>query len=111
MTDFEQAFLEKLERQTTAIEDIAIVLKVYALQPTDAECLEKLVDTGFIMTNPRVKGRTAYLVQKAHNVLDVFDELAKITGSGLRARAIMFQNMVGVETTLNKHRPKKNLKT
>jgi hypothetical protein len=51
------------------------------------------------------------LVKKAHNVLEVFDELAKMTGSEKRARAIMFQNMGGVKSTLDRHRPKRALKT
>jgi hypothetical protein len=77
----------------------------------DAECLQRLDDTGFIMINPRIKDRTVYLIKKAHTVLDVFDELVKMTGSEKRARAIMFQNMGGVKSTLDRHRPKKSLKT
>jgi predicted transcriptional regulator len=78
---------------------------------TDEECIKKLKDTGFIVQNTRVKDRTVYIVRKGHTVLDVFDELEKITGSGLRARAIMIQNMTGVEATLNTHRPKHSLRT
>jgi hypothetical protein len=78
---------------------------------TDAECIQRLIDTGFIMINPRTKDRTVYLVKKVHNVLEVFDEFAKMTGSEKRARAIMFQNMSGVKSTLDRHRPKRSLKT
>jgi hypothetical protein len=78
---------------------------------TDAECLQRLVDTGYIMINPRITDRMVYLIKRGHTVLDVFDELAKMTGSETRARAIMFQNMSGVKSTLDRHRPKKSLKT
>jgi hypothetical protein len=78
---------------------------------TDTECLQRLSDTGYIMINPHIKDRVAYLIKKSHNTLDTFDELAKTTGSELRARSIMFQNMTGVQGTLNKHRPKHTLKT
>jgi hypothetical protein len=78
---------------------------------TDADCLKKLEDTGFIMINPHFEDRTVYLVKKGHSALDVFDELTKMTGSELRARSIMLQNMTGVESTLNTHRPKHTLKT
>ena len=77
---------------------------------TDGECIQKLDDTGYITINQRVKNKTAYVVKKGHSVLDVFDELAKITGSERRARAIMLQNMSRVETSLSKHRPKRTLK-
>jgi hypothetical protein len=78
---------------------------------TDEDCLKKLVDTGFIMINPRIKDEVVYITKKGHSVLDVFDELVKMTGSELRARAIMIQNMTKVEGTLNNHRPKHSLKT
>jgi hypothetical protein len=69
------------------------------------------VDTGFLMINPHVKDKTNYLIKQGHAVLDTFDELAKITGSELRARNIMIQNMAKVTATLNTHRPKHSLKT
>jgi hypothetical protein len=78
---------------------------------TDEEYLKRLVDTGFIMINSYIKDKIVYMVKRGHTVLDVFDELAKITGSELRARAVMLQNMTGVESTLNTHRPKHSLKT
>jgi SPX domain protein involved in polyphosphate accumulation len=77
---------------------------------TDAECFQRLDSTGFIKINLRIKDRTVYLVEKPHTVLDVFDELAKMTGSESRARAIMFQNMSGVKSTMDRYRPKKSLK-
>jgi hypothetical protein len=78
---------------------------------TDADCIKNLVDTGFIMQNTRITEKTVYIVKKGYSVLDVFDRFAKITGSERRARAIMFQNMSGVKSTLDRHRPKKLLKT
>jgi hypothetical protein len=79
------------------------------------EYLKKMVDTGFIMLNTYLKDRDysrneKYIVKTAYTVLDVFDELAKMTGSEKRARAIMLQNMSGVKTSLDKHRPKHSLK-
>jgi hypothetical protein len=32
---------------------------------TDAECIQRLLDTGFIMINPHIKDRTVYLIKKA----------------------------------------------
>jgi hypothetical protein len=78
---------------------------------TDDNCLKRLVDTGFIMINTRIQDKTTYMVKKCHTVLDVFDELARMTGSEKRARAIMFQNMSRVKSTLDRHRPKHSLKT
>jgi hypothetical protein len=63
------------------------------------------------MINPRLNDKTVYLVKKAHTVLEVFDELVKMTGSEKRSRAIMFQNMNGVKSTMDRHRPKRSLKT
>jgi hypothetical protein len=78
---------------------------------TDAEYLQILSETGYITINQRIKDRTVYLIKKGHSALDTFDELARLTGSGLRARNIMIQNMTGVEGTLNNHRPKHTLRT
>jgi hypothetical protein len=117
MTDFEQACLDKLDKLDRILERINVALEAYAQQPerrtaylTDEECLKKLEDTGFIMINPRIKDKVSYLIKKGHNVLDTFGELAKMTGSELRARAIMIQNMTKVEGTLNNNRPKHSLK-
>jgi len=101
---------EKKELAKVMADEIAEILQNKTAILTDLECLKRLVDTGFIMQNERVKGSTKYIVKKGYAILDVFDELSKITGSEMRARAIMMQNMTKVESTLNKHRPKKSLK-
>jgi hypothetical protein len=116
-------YLEKNSPENKMIEifeRIEKCLQTLATQPperkaadnlTDEDCIKRLADTGFIMMNPRIKDKTIYLIKKGHNALDTFDELAKITGSERRARNIMIQNMTGIATTLNTHRPKHSLKT
>jgi hypothetical protein len=48
--------------------------------------------TGYIRQNPRIKDKKVFLKEKAHTVLEIFDEFAKMTGSEKRARAIMYRN-------------------
>ncbi|MDR1785206.1 MAG: hypothetical protein LBR23_01890 [Spirochaetaceae bacterium] len=77
----------------------------------DADILKRLVDTGFIEQNQRITRKTVYVPRKPVTALGVFDEIAKITGSEIRARNLMRQNMSGVVITLDRHRPKKNYTT
>jgi hypothetical protein len=92
------------------IEDAERILKETAPALTDAECLQRLLDTGYIMKNERIQNKTVYLIKKGHNVLDTFDELARMTGDKLRARNIMIQNIPKAENSLNVHKPKHSLK-
>jgi hypothetical protein len=122
MKEFEilNELLSKEREKNSLLTEINETLKAIAAQMserktadylTDEYCIQRMVDTGFIMINPRVNGRTVYVVKKGYSVLEVFDELAKVTGSKRRARAIMIQNMTGVESTLNTHRKKHTLET
>jgi hypothetical protein len=120
MTDFEQAVLDKLERIATALEAYALQEKRTDMQTpeqeavpalTDEECLQRAEETGFIEINTRITHKVCYMVKAHHTVLEVFDLFAKMTGSEKRARALMFQRMSGVKSTLDRYRQKKSLKT
>jgi hypothetical protein len=108
--DREENRTEALEKATPPETAPSTLTQEYL---TDEYCLKRLVDTGFIIINKYSKhkdGGDKYIEKLPYSALDVFDELEKFTGSGLRARSIMMQYMQQTTNSLNKYRPKHKLK-
>jgi hypothetical protein len=70
---------------------------------TDADCIQKLVDTSFIIKNTNIKTKTIYEKTRAVTVPKIYNELLKMTNDGERAKRIMLNNISGVEAGLKQH--------
>ena len=71
---------------------------------TDVEIINLLEP--YIEINKTIKDKTIYAKKRGTTLVAIFDKIKDITGSYERARLFMKQNMSGVETSLNKNRPR-----
>jgi hypothetical protein len=80
---------------------------------TDAECIQRLADTGFIKQNLNIKNKKVYAKARTVTVPRIYQELVSLTGDSDRAKRIMKNNISGVEAALNTYlsRITKNDKT
>jgi hypothetical protein len=71
---------------------------------TDADCIKRLEDTGFITQNTNIKNKTVYSKTRAASAPKIYRELLKMIDSdGERAKRIMINNISGVEAGLKQH--------
>jgi ketol-acid reductoisomerase len=70
---------------------------------TDAECIQRLVDTGFIVQNKNIRDKTIYAKTRTANAPKIYKELLKMIDDGERAKRIMLNNISGVEAGLKEY--------
>ena len=70
---------------------------------TDANCIKRLVDTGFITQNINIKNKEVYSKTRAASVPKIYTELLEMTKDGERAARIMRNNISGVEAGLKQY--------
>jgi hypothetical protein len=70
---------------------------------TDADCLKRLVDTGFIVKNENIRDKTFYAKTRTATVPKIYKELLKMTNDSERTNRIMLNNISGVEAGLKEY--------
>jgi hypothetical protein len=100
-----RAFLLTGETPTEPAPEMQPPIQGAAVIPklTDAECLQKLVDTGFIAQNINIKDKTVYSKTRAVNAPKIYNELLRLTNDNHRAERIMRNNISGVEAGLKQY--------
>jgi hypothetical protein len=65
---------------------------------TDADCIKKLVGTGFIVKNTNIKTKIVYAPTRAVTAPKIYKKLLEMINDGERAKRIMLNNISGVES-------------